>query len=179
MFHWHVVDSQSFPLVVPGFTELSSAGAYSSRSVYTPDDVKDIVQYAAAVCTVNSYLLRRKLTGIFHISAASMFLLSVHHSPAFPQFNSFSQEIDTPGHTSVISKSHPELVACAEATPWATFANGKAFTCTRSLTPCAEILPRTPRRPTPVRHSRHRDVHNEPHRGRRTALPIQVLQHRR
>lgn len=33
------------------------------------------------------------------------------------------QEIDTPGHTSAISKSHPEYIACAEATPWATYAN--------------------------------------------------------
>lgn len=48
-FHWHIVDSQSFPLVVPGFEEISSKGAYSSAQVYTPNDVKDIVQYAAAV----------------------------------------------------------------------------------------------------------------------------------
>jgi hexosaminidase len=33
-------------------------------------------------------------------------------------------EIDIPGHTAVISKSHPEHVACAEATPWSHFANG-------------------------------------------------------
>ena len=33
------------------------------------------------------------------------------------------QEIDTPGHTSAISKTHPEYIACAEATPWATYAN--------------------------------------------------------
>lgn len=32
-------------------------------------------------------------------------------------------EIDTPGHTSVISKSFPEHIACAEAAPWATYAN--------------------------------------------------------
>jgi hexosaminidase len=32
-------------------------------------------------------------------------------------------EIDTPGHTSAISKSHPEHIACAEATPWLTYAN--------------------------------------------------------
>jgi hexosaminidase len=37
-------------------------------------------------------------------------------------FNSV-QEIDTPGHTAVISKAHPEHVACAEATPWSTYAN--------------------------------------------------------
>ena len=47
--HWHVVDSQSFPLVVPGFTVLAEKGAYNARSVYTPGDVKDIVAYAAAV----------------------------------------------------------------------------------------------------------------------------------
>jgi hexosaminidase len=48
--HWHVVDSQSFPLVVPGFEELSHNGAYSSAQVYTGKDVKDVVTYAAAVC---------------------------------------------------------------------------------------------------------------------------------
>lgn len=34
-------------------------------------------------------------------------------------------EIDTPGHTSIIAKSHPEHVACFEASPWTQFANGK------------------------------------------------------
>ncbi|KAJ6622693.1 N-acetylhexosaminidase [Mycena sp. CBHHK59/15] len=85
--HWHVVDSQSFPLVIPGYTSLSENGAYSASSVYTPSDVKDIVAYAAA-------------RGIDVIP-----------------------EIDTPGHTSVISKAFPEHIACAEATPWASFAN--------------------------------------------------------
>lgn len=37
--------------------------------------------------------------------------------------NIFSQEIDTPGHTAIISTSHPEHVACAQATPWETYAN--------------------------------------------------------
>ncbi|KAK1230412.1 Glucosamine-6-phosphate isomerase (Glucosamine-6-phosphate deaminase) (GNPDA) (GlcN6P deaminase) [Marasmius sp. AFHP31] len=47
-FHWHVVDSQSFPLQIPGFLELSEKGAYSPSSVYTQEDVKDIIAYAAA-----------------------------------------------------------------------------------------------------------------------------------
>jgi hexosaminidase len=47
-FHWHVVDSQSFPLVVPGFPELAAAGAYSPAQVYTAADVADITAYAAA-----------------------------------------------------------------------------------------------------------------------------------
>ncbi|XP_006455958.1 hypothetical protein AGABI2DRAFT_188060 [Agaricus bisporus var. bisporus H97] len=85
-FHWHVVDSQSFPIVVPGFEEISQKGAYSSSKIYTPDDVEDIVQYAAA-------------RGI-----------------------DVMVEIDTPGHTSVISKSHPEHIACPESTPWSRFA---------------------------------------------------------
>jgi hexosaminidase len=34
-----------------------------------------------------------------------------------------TQEIDTPGHTSAISYSHPEHIACAEASPWSTYAN--------------------------------------------------------
>ncbi|KAF9478204.1 N-acetylhexosaminidase [Pholiota conissans] len=46
--HWHVVDSQSFPLIVPGFTELSAKAAYNAQSVYTPAQVKDLVAYAAA-----------------------------------------------------------------------------------------------------------------------------------
>ncbi|KAF7357392.1 Beta-hexosaminidase [Mycena sanguinolenta] len=85
--HWHIVDSQSFPLEVPGFLSLSQKGAYSATSVYSPSDVKDIITYAAA-------------RGIDVIP-----------------------EIDTPGHTSVISKAFPEHIACAEATPWASFAN--------------------------------------------------------
>jgi hexosaminidase len=48
-FHWHIVDSQSFPLQVPGFTDLSAKGAYDAKSVYSPQDVADIVSYAGAV----------------------------------------------------------------------------------------------------------------------------------
>jgi len=33
------------------------------------------------------------------------------------------QEIDTPGHTSAISKSHPEHFPCSEESPWTRYAN--------------------------------------------------------
>ena len=48
-FHWHLVDSQSFPLQIPGFTDLSAKGAYEPSMIYTPKDVKEIVDYAGAV----------------------------------------------------------------------------------------------------------------------------------
>ncbi|PPQ84283.1 hypothetical protein CVT25_013221 [Psilocybe cyanescens] len=95
--HWHVVDSQSFPLQVPGFLELSQKGAYNARSVYTASDVKGIVDYAAA-------------RGIDVVA-----------------------EIDTPGHTSAISKSFPEHIACPEASPWTQFANDPSL-----ITSCTE-----------------------------------------
>ncbi|KAF7332604.1 Beta-hexosaminidase [Mycena kentingensis (nom. inval.)] len=86
-FHWHVVDSQSFPLSLPEFPELAQKGAYSAAQLYSPADVQDIASYAAA-------------RGIDIV-----------------------MEIDSPGHTDVIVNSHPEHVACSEASPWTTFAN--------------------------------------------------------
>ena len=50
-FHWHIVDSQSFPLVIPGFTDIAENGAYSAASVYSPEDVAGIVTYAGTVRT--------------------------------------------------------------------------------------------------------------------------------
>ncbi|KAM5540844.1 hypothetical protein V8D89_005488 [Ganoderma adspersum] len=40
--------NQSFPLVIPGFTELANAGAYDPTMMYSPSDVKDVVDYAGA-----------------------------------------------------------------------------------------------------------------------------------
>lgn len=48
-FHWHITDSQSFPLEVAQYPELVINGAYSPQEVYTASDVQYIVQYAAAV----------------------------------------------------------------------------------------------------------------------------------
>jgi hexosaminidase len=46
VLHWHIVDSQSFPVVIPGYPNLSSKGAYAPSAVYTPDDVQKIINYA-------------------------------------------------------------------------------------------------------------------------------------
>ncbi|KAG8760348.1 N-acetyl-glucosamine-6-phosphate deacetylase [Serendipita sp. 396] len=86
MFHWHIVDSQSFPLVLPEFPELAEYGAYSPTKRYSTEDFDEVIAYAAA-------------------RGVDVLL-----------------EIDVPGHTAVIHKSHPEYVACFEASPWAKYA---------------------------------------------------------
>lgn len=49
VFHWHITDSQSFPLKLKNSPELANQGAYKlhqKRLVYTPKDVSHIVNYA-------------------------------------------------------------------------------------------------------------------------------------
>lgn len=41
-FHWHITDSQSFPLVLKSHPDLARLGAYSSDKIYTAEDVADV-----------------------------------------------------------------------------------------------------------------------------------------
>ncbi|KAI3448959.1 hypothetical protein Pfo_005624 [Paulownia fortunei] len=45
VFHWHITDSHSFPLVVPSEPELAAKGAYGEEMKYTAADVKKVVEY--------------------------------------------------------------------------------------------------------------------------------------
>lgn len=45
-FHWHLTDSQSFPYRSKFYPQMAQYGAYSDEEVYTPEDVKEIVDYA-------------------------------------------------------------------------------------------------------------------------------------
>ncbi|KAK6162795.1 hypothetical protein DH2020_002636 [Rehmannia glutinosa] len=45
VFHWHITDSHSFPLVVPSEPEMAAKGAYGEDMKYTAADVKRVVEY--------------------------------------------------------------------------------------------------------------------------------------
>lgn len=46
VFHWHIIDSQSFPVKSQLLPALSEQGAYSEFEVYSIQDIKHIVHYA-------------------------------------------------------------------------------------------------------------------------------------
>jgi len=46
VFHWHITDSDSFPIYIPSHPNLSKYGAFSEEETYTQKDVEDIVNYA-------------------------------------------------------------------------------------------------------------------------------------
>ena len=47
VLHLHLIDIQSWPIVVPGYPELAQWGAYANYShVYQPADIARIVTYA-------------------------------------------------------------------------------------------------------------------------------------
>jgi len=46
VFHWHVVDDQSFPYESRSYPSMSRMGAYSTSHVYTQEDIKEIIEFA-------------------------------------------------------------------------------------------------------------------------------------
>ncbi|OAY64188.1 beta-hexosaminidase 2 [Ananas comosus] len=45
VFHWHLTDAQSFPIVLPTEPGLAEKGSYGTGMQYTPDDVKTVVEF--------------------------------------------------------------------------------------------------------------------------------------
>lgn len=45
VFHWHMTDSQSFPLVLKSHPDLAKIGAYSPDKIYTIQDIIDVSQW--------------------------------------------------------------------------------------------------------------------------------------
>ncbi|XP_059489580.1 chitooligosaccharidolytic beta-N-acetylglucosaminidase [Neocloeon triangulifer] len=45
-FHWHITDSHSFPFVANSKPELHQLGAYTPEKIYTPEAIRDVVEFA-------------------------------------------------------------------------------------------------------------------------------------
>ncbi|XP_022872625.1 beta-hexosaminidase 2-like [Olea europaea var. sylvestris] len=45
VFHWHITDSHSFPVVLPSEPELARKGAYGESMKYTAADVRNVVEF--------------------------------------------------------------------------------------------------------------------------------------
>ncbi|KAL5976757.1 hypothetical protein ACLOJK_021090 [Asimina triloba] len=45
VFHWHVTDSHSFPIVLPSEPDLAGKGSYGPRMQYSVEDVQSIVEF--------------------------------------------------------------------------------------------------------------------------------------
>lgn len=48
VLHWHIVDAESFPFDSPTYPQLARAGAFSPSERYSPEDIEDVVAFAAA-----------------------------------------------------------------------------------------------------------------------------------
>lgn len=46
ILHWHLVDDESFPIKLGSHPELSENSRYSSKQIYTSDDVKALIKFA-------------------------------------------------------------------------------------------------------------------------------------
>ncbi|ORX70000.1 beta-hexosaminidase-like protein [Linderina pennispora] len=46
VLHWHIVDSQSWPVESKTFPDLQKNGAYSAKETYSHAEVRDLIQYA-------------------------------------------------------------------------------------------------------------------------------------
>jgi hexosaminidase len=46
VFHWHITDSQSFPIELPSEPELAEKGAYGENMRCTVEEVRRIVEFA-------------------------------------------------------------------------------------------------------------------------------------
>jgi len=47
VFHWHIVDDDSFPLELDSYPDVSQNAAFSADNVYTKEMINDVISYAA------------------------------------------------------------------------------------------------------------------------------------
>lgn len=57
VLHWHIVDSQSFPLEIPSYPKLWN-GAYSIEERYTVADAAEIVRQVSVASWESNWILQ-------------------------------------------------------------------------------------------------------------------------
>ncbi len=62
VFHWHMTDTHSFPIELDGelTSDMTQYGAYDENSIYTKQDMADILQYANDRGTLVKYSIANK-----------------------------------------------------------------------------------------------------------------------
>ncbi|KAG5532765.1 hypothetical protein RHGRI_027161 [Rhododendron griersonianum] len=113
VLHWHIVDSQSFPLEIPSYPKLWN-GAYSIPERYTMADAAEVVRQviSAFFCRLNGYMVPNLCFIDFLYSKVIPDLSSNNFS-----FSSYAQrrginvlaEIDVPGHAQSWGTGYPTL----------------------------------------------------------------------
>lgn len=46
VFHFHIVDDQSFPYQSRAYPQMSGAGAYDETHVYSQNDISELIEFA-------------------------------------------------------------------------------------------------------------------------------------
>ena len=66
VFHWHIVDTHSFPVEMlrEKTMMMTQYGAYDAASIYTQDNIKDILEYATYRGTLTAQICKHDILHI-------------------------------------------------------------------------------------------------------------------
>ena len=81
VLHWHIVDRESFPLVLDSVPELAK-GAWSAQEKYSTSDVRQIVEAARlrGIRVVCAYICKRRCSGLDSVRLLIVLLRAVPRS---------------------------------------------------------------------------------------------------
>lgn len=116
MFYWHITDSQSFPLELSDdLVNITTLGAYDLNSVYRSAQVQEIIAYANRLGI--DVVFESKLEmgqALWRAGRQELTMIACCAPPIL--------KVDSPGHTASIGAAYPDLIACLDQSPWATYA---------------------------------------------------------